>query len=390
YETVPYDRGGQGVPFEQTLIESRESFDRFDEAVTAPLMGIVDEPIVRPLWEHAREAIQRCGFAGCAIAQARHAYESEVGLESVEVPQSVVCRSLGFVDFTVQILREAERFRECYNSAADTFRAAHGIRSSAHPVPNLGRDGDWIETPLWLYGNQSPQRRGVWVRRVGAAIEITDRARRQRRIENIESADAAESLAGLFTPEFKLRSRALITTMYARLVLSDLFLHGIGGGKYDELGGQIAADFWGIQPPSFMVLSATVHLPGAERDSVENVKSRIASMHRQTRDTIYQPERFESADPNLVAAKRELLAKIPPRGQRSEWHHQLSQVNQQLSAELDDVRRSIRDEITRLEKRLRETLIWTSREHPFCIFPLEHLRGTFARMLGDGSSTRML
>ena len=59
----------------------------------------------------------------------------------------------------------------------------------------------------------------------------------------------------------KIRSRALITTLWARLVLGDLFLHGIGGAKYDQLTDLLIERFFGLTPPGFMVLSATLHLP---------------------------------------------------------------------------------------------------------------------------------
>ena len=35
---------------------------------------------------------------------------------------------------------------------------------------------------------------------------------------------------------FKIRTRALTTTLFARLFLGDLFLHGLGGGKYQASG----------------------------------------------------------------------------------------------------------------------------------------------------------
>ena len=47
----------------------------------------------------------------------------------------------------------------------------------------------------------------------------------------------------------RLRTRALTTTMFARYLLGDLFIHGIGGAKYDELGDEIARGFFGIEPP---------------------------------------------------------------------------------------------------------------------------------------------
>ena len=61
----------------------------------------------------------------------------------------------------------------------------------------------------------------------------------------------------------KIRSRALITTLWARLALGDLFLHGIGGAKYDQVTDRLIERFFGLQPPGIMVLSATLHLPVA-------------------------------------------------------------------------------------------------------------------------------
>ena len=43
-------------------------------------------------------------------------------------------------------------------------------------------------------------------------------------------------------------------------MLSDLFIHGIGGAKYDELTDQIICRFFGFEPPGFVALSATQRL----------------------------------------------------------------------------------------------------------------------------------
>ena len=58
-----------------------------------------------------------------------------------------------------------------------------------------------------------------------------------------------------------LRPRALTLTLFARLCLGDFFIHGIGGGKYDEVTDAIIRDYFGIEPPAYQVLSATLHLP---------------------------------------------------------------------------------------------------------------------------------
>ena len=205
FANIAYDRRGGGVPHEQALIEDRQLFDSFDQRVTESVAGITQQPLISLLWNHARDAINRCGFAGCALAQARHRLEADLGCRTLEIPQSVVCRGESFAKFVMHLLRELPRFHDCYNRSAEFYRRVHGIRSIAHPVPNLRRDDDWYEAPLWVYGNESPKRRGLWVRvsADGRVAEISDRDRRHRKIDNWNSENAYESLMGLMSPEFK-------------------------------------------------------------------------------------------------------------------------------------------------------------------------------------------
>ena len=55
----------------------------------------------------------------------------------------------------------------------------------------------------------------------------------------------------------RFRPRAVVTTMFSRLVLSDIFLHGVGGARYDRLTDVIIERFFGIPAPGFVVASAT-------------------------------------------------------------------------------------------------------------------------------------
>ena len=48
-----------------------------------------------------------------------------------------------------------------------------------------------------------------------------------------------------------LRPRALTLTLFARLCLGDFFIHGIGGGKYDEVTDAIIRDYFGVEPPAY-------------------------------------------------------------------------------------------------------------------------------------------
>ncbi|TWU07900.1 hypothetical protein [Stieleria varia] len=391
YHSVAFDAASGGVPYEQTLVTDRDRFDRFDEAVVKVVRPLVADPCITELWHHARAAVRRCGYAGCAMAQARHAYENDLGLQTLEIPIGVLCRSIPFAKFALGILRDLPRFHEIYNRCTDLYRAAHGIRSNAHPVPNLQQDDEWLEAPFWLYGNLSPQRRGVWVRydRAADTLHVSDRNKRLVKIQRPDSDAAAEQLFAAMTQEFKLRSRALVTTMYARLILSDLFLHGIGGGKYDQLGDQIMSQFFALQPPRFMVMSATVQLPGAALQHQPDVEHQIRQLRDQIRQTRFQGQCFAetgAVSSDLVTAKQALLSDIPERGVKLAWHKQVTAVNAAMSAQLADVRAELNRQLEAARERSLSQAILRSREHPFCIFPIDWLVQTYRGIL-SGSST---
>lgn len=405
YKSVAYDDAGGGVPYEQTTIRDREYFDHFDERVQQSIRPIVSNPSVDRLWAHAKAAVARCGVAGCALAQSRHALEADIGLRTLEVPIGAVCRSTAFAEFVLMILAELPRFRQCYNDAADRYRGVHGIRSKAHPVPNLAEDGEWFEAPLWIYGDDAPSRRAAWVRLSDDELIISDRmdsdfrsgkpsspagqrrAAKEVRINIRHPKLAAEQLAAAATPRFKLRPRALLTTMYARLALSDLFLHGIGGAKYDQLGDMIIRSFFAVEPPRFMVISATAKLPGIVQD---DHATEIRRLRRQLRDTRFQGERFADRvdlDADLLARKRELLANRPHRGQAKAWRDELDRINRSLSDSLSEVRFQLNHQLAQQQKEAASAAVLASREHPFCLFPLDYLTETFEALI-DGSSVR--
>ena len=387
YVSVPFDDAGGGGPYEQTTIQNHEVFEHFAERVAKTVEPIVQNPCVDRLWHHARAAIERCGVAGCAMAQARHGLEGELGLQTLELPLGVACRTTAFAEFVLSILSELPRFHRCYNGAANQYRRDHRIRSTAHPVPNLDERDGWFEAPLWIYGNQSPTRRPVWVRLRDDQLVISDRVEREIEIDIRFPKLAAEKLSSMINPEFKLRPRALLTTMYARLVLSDLFMHGIGGAKYDQLGDRIIHSFFMVDPPEFMVMSATVKLPS---DQVLSSPTRVRQLKRELRDIQFQPERFAELadlDHSLIARKQQLLENQPPLGARGDWHREITEINRRLSACLEAQRSRIATELASARRQASSEAILSSREHPFCVFSLQHLQSTFSQLLDQPAAS---
>ncbi|QDS91630.1 hypothetical protein FF011L_03610 [Roseimaritima multifibrata] len=382
--SIAYDDPGASVPFEQHRIANRQLFNSFDERLAAAVAPWVDSPCVFEMWKHARKAAERCENTGCALASARHAVEGELGLQTLELPLSVACRSRSFAAFLIGLVGDLPRLHACYNDSVLEYRAAHGIRSQAHPVPLLGESDGWLEAPLWLYGDDAPERRQVWVKQQGDLLYLSDLQGVTVSIDyDPESPEMADQLYRLQSANFKLRPRALVTTMYSRLILGDLFLHGIGGGKYDQLGDRIMGRFFEITPPSFMVMSATVWLPriGEAADSES-----VTRLQRMIRDTRFNPQRFfPGADrpEELLAEHRALLANVPTGAEKSEWHRRLMDVNTKLSAMLDSVRSRLAAQQREAQEHSRQWNVLASREIPFCAYPLEMLDETFTKLLSQ-------
>lgn len=381
-EAIAFDQPlAVAVPYEQRPLFDEELFASFPARVRQVIGRWNSEPLVERLWPLALAAAAQRPNLGYALARSRHVLEQEVGLRTLEVPLSDVCDGPSFRAFLLAILTELPRFQDCYNHSLQQYRAAHRIRSSAHPVPALGEQDGWLEAPLWIYGDDDAKRRPLWARLSERGLEISDLRHRSLVIDQRYDGQAAvDQLQSLCGNQFKIRPRALITTMYARLVLSDLFLHGIGGAKYDQLGDMVAQRFFGIEPPQYGVLSATVLLPISEAPEGQRSSRQVQDDLRRLR---FAPEQFaeqEGIADELVEEKRSLLRSIPARGIRSGWHQRMTAVNQQMEASLAGLRSRLENELVITEESARQGRLRDSREYPFVLYSLDDLLEAFARL----------
>ena len=188
-----------------------------------------------------------------------------------------------------------------------------------------------------------------------------------------QTAGALEQLAQYEASGYKIRPRALITTMYSRLLLGDLFVHGIGGAKYDQLTDAIIERFFGVRAPSYMVVSATCHLPIPREEIVHDDVRRVERHLREIRfhpevhldeDCLDQPEVAE-----LVALKQRWIAATPDKKQLRQRHRDIKSVNDSLQPCLRQRREQLEQERSQLVAALRNERILRSREYAFCLFP---------------------
>jgi hypothetical protein len=319
---LPLDRPGEGVPWEERAVlepswlatvarRVREQFT-LRSASAGPLVVERMEPYLVALLDRGtrgeRADEQRGGHAvrlGDCLAIARHAVEREAGVTTFELNLSQLARTEPFGRFVDHLCRRADELRLAYNDALAEYRAANRVRSRSHPVPALEMDGPWIELPLWIYSSQRPQRRRAFVRRSGGDWLLSDRQSVTLAGARWLAAVASGCDAACEDDVVRVRPRALVTTLYARLLLGDLFVHGIGGAKYDEMTDVLMARLWGIEPPEYVTATATFRLPLARPEVRGEPASYLA---QQLRDLTWHPERWIS-DPR-VQAEPALAAKV--------------------------------------------------------------------------------
>ncbi|RIK82654.1 MAG: hypothetical protein DCC68_05910 [Planctomycetota bacterium] len=378
-ELVAFDAPGIAVPWEERVIVDGARFRSFADRVVSAVHSLVAEPLVRDLWPHAVAAAERGAALGTALAQARHAYEGDLGLSTLEVPLSSVCRGEAFAWFVAWLLVEAPRVRGVYNVAVQAYRAANRIRSAAHPVPDLAFDGEFCEAPLWIWSRDDPRRRRLFVAGKPDRIVLTDREGFRREIAARLDAPhhVAEQISHLAAQGVRLRPRALTNTWFARLALGHLFVHGIGGAKYDEVTDQIIAGLFGIEPPAYLTATATLRLPIAH---ASGAAAALETLARRRRDLAYRAEaaiaRDDPAWRAVVAQKQACIQEFRAANGRP-WnrdmarrlHSAVAAANAALSPWTADDLRALDAEEARLKERVRAEQLLESREYAFCLFP---------------------
>ncbi len=229
--------------------------------------------------------------SGVSVSQANTVVRRRGGIGAglLELPLSWICGLPEVLRFLCGVLQRAEDFFGAYNGALQRFRQQQGIRNAANPFPDLrfvaGADGERWELPLWLVDLPRGERRVVWLwRRAG------------QRWLGVESGGESELWPGLEAEAvWSLRLRGLqliprggLISALLRLLFADLFVHGLGGGKYDPAVDELIRSWWGEDPPGFAVASASRYLFAEQRAEL----LRMREFAGRQRELQYNPDRF--------------------------------------------------------------------------------------------------
>lgn len=291
------------------------------------------------------------------------------------------------------LLLNADRFADAYNRALAWYRGEFRVRGSHRPIPDLARSGDEIELPIWVYRTSEPRRR-LYVARCGQDRVLTAEGE-SIAVLTASGLRSCDDLAGLLAQRggWRIRPRALALTLWARLFLADLFIHGIGGAKYDRISDRIIADYFGLAPPEMACVSATLHM--FPRESAAVAES-AADIRRAIRDLTWNPQRhlpYRSALALLIESRVAAVQRIRDLREHDPLNHaarrdafrQIREINERLLAERPAVLAELSERLQRASHRRDDDRIALDREYFFAIYDRAALEGLLAALPGPSS-----
>jgi len=281
----------------------------------------------------------------------------------------------------VDIFVNAPRFAASHNRALAEYRVINRVRGRGRPVPDLIHTDDRCEVPVWIHRAAQPRRR-LFVARAEESLRLFADDSEIGTIP-LRCMDGCESLAdGLKRLDgWQLRPRALMLTIWARLLLADLFIHGIGGAKYDRISDSIVADYYRLTPPHMACASATLHL------DLPTGSITPESIHRQRhelRGLQHNPQRHLLPDRDLEpliarradAVRRSIELRSRDRLNRRARRSAFKDIRESNAAMLALRAHALpakRDELAAALREAEESTIARGREYFFCLYDEKRL-----------------
>jgi hypothetical protein len=341
-KTIPIEVRG-GMVYESLAAPTEQAWQL--------LLKLVQQTLAFPegqeAWEQVRNitTLPSTGQSYCSfLSSLRQCKEQAI---YPEFPFSHICRQQVFGQFAGWIGLHAAEFAQIHNQVAKEWRQRKRARSDAVPFPDLSAEDGKVEVPFW------------WIQE-GVRFPLFLQG---------EEAWANQKSLGSWMEALEsgmVRPRAITLTIFVRLFLADLFLHGAGGSDYEEATDQVIQRFFGLVPPGYAWATLTLFFPGYRQQPLQEARIRMKEMEQH-------PESFLISEKGpllhpAIQEKRELLN----RGKLSkEQYRRLQQCNETMRANIAGLMANQRSLLEGLERRHQ---VLAQRNYPFILFDSQLMR----------------
>ena len=272
----------------------------------------------------------------------RESWEREKGLNLKGIYAGDIADSDAFAFFVEIIIERGDEFRKLYNEALNEYRRIHKIKNAAQPLPNL--DTVKKELPFWIIkeGKRLPFHEGMDYR------------------------------------SHTIYPRAVSLTMFSRLFLCDLLIHGRGGARYEQITDHLLEKFFKCPGAPYSVASATLALNPQDKYPM-NSRSR-EEIIADIRAVEYDPTRFLPREHELHLEKMDLVKTLQaPEADRREIHLKILEINKKTRAALGNIKTKLEQEkaMVRIVNHNRD--VFLDRTFPFIFYNVEPLMAAVER-----------
>lgn len=285
-----------------------------------------------------------------------------------------------------ELLSQAARFAESYNRALAAYRRRHAVKSASRPMPDLAVAQGEIELPYWFCPPAGGRQR-LYAAPSGPLIRLRAGGQDVAAIPAASLGDPARAEACLAEVSRAVRPRALTFTLWARLLVADMFIHGLGGALYDRITDDLIRDLWGIEPPVFGCVTATRRLSLPRCEGAAHDLQRARS---ELRELEWNPQRHLDGSRAGEVERQKWAAVAEARRMRQEapWDHrarrrlflEIREANRRLAGLCSDRAAAVREHLEHLLHDQRSAEWAASREYFYCLFPERDLADLTGRI----------
>lgn len=335
----------------------------------------LSSPVSNEMATEAFSAYEKLAVAKCSSAEANTIVRSMKGIGGrlLEIPLSAIASFPEALTLTADILKQSQRFVSVYNSTLALFREEHGIRNAANPFPSLKIEGERCELPFWLVDHDNRVRHVLEVEHDG---DVTRLIANNQTIDTFTGSISSEALEPLLLQNIQLVPRGALITAFLRLLFSDLFVHGVGGARYDQFTDEFIRTWWNCEPPAFTLATASRFAFPQQKLEL----ARLQELKDNVRDMQFNPQRYFGKDVfstdletelrslseqklNLVAQLKEAKSQGQP---ASEFGQQIQQMTEQIKTAVTGF---FKEKLQRLERLTPEQIdTINSRTYPWFFF----------------------
>ena len=382
------------LPFEESSLPSFGQIKEFNKNVITKIKSLKNKNIINNFiyfskcLEKSRYLCQQGNDKnnlGEFLGVARRYFENDINPIYLELPFSKICDSDEFLSFFWEITQNIDLFSKIYNSKLDAYRKHHKIRNKVNPLPDLLIKDKLIELPFWVW-KKGDIRKKLYILKEERSLFLYNEIYGKLICFGKNNPKIFSRLKNVLKKnQIKIRPKALMLTLYNRLFIADLFIHGIGGAKYDMVTDGIIKEFFKVEPPYFITISATLLLD--LKSFYSSIGPSIPLLKKKLRDFNFNPENFI---PNigllgndkfgvrpLIKRKIELIKKIKVSAapiEKKEISKEISQINHAIKEKLLPLKIELNEKLVIEEKKEKQAEIYNFREYPFCFFSAKELR----------------